>query len=239
MIWLKERDGKEHMKNVIITLLIVGVAGLVAGCGTLQGGNDDDGGEYAWEQYFGEEKESVPNAEALDEQSPESSNSRRRISSSYRLQFDDALRIDLLGIREFQEPIEERIDEEGEVSLPYLHDVKAEGKTSAELERDIRKAYISEGIYKDLNVKVIIPNQSSYYIRGEVKQPGRYPWQSGTTLSQAISSAAGRTEYSSDKVFLTRDGEVKSYDLDDIEDDPSKDVLLRPDDQIRVKRSLF
>lgn len=228
------------MKRVLLSLLACAVlCALISGCGLLNSsGSEQDG--FEWEYLFeddsagGEEDGSGgPSEDAeIDQYS-------RRPSSAYRLQFDDVVVISFLGVREFQDQIEARVDDNGEISLPYIDNVAAEGKTSSELSRHVKKQYIESGIYKDLNVRVVIPSQNSYYIRGEVKRPGGYPWKSGITLSQAISSASGVTEYASNKIILTRQGNVETFDLGDIEDDPSKDVVLRPDDQIRIKRSIF
>lgn len=228
------------MRKLLTVLACVGVAGLLAGCGTTTGG--DEGNGFEWEYLFEDDTGAAEEAQASQEggnSSQTNSQDAPRGSSPYRLKVDDTIMISLLGIREFRDTIEDRVDEEGNISLPYLEPVRAEGKTSAELERDIEQAFIEGDIYKDLSVKVVIPDQSYYYVRGEVKRPGRYPWKSGTTLSQAISSASGKTEYSSDNIYLTRGGKVKVYDLDEIEDNPDKDVILQPDDQIRIKRSIF
>lgn len=232
--------GIAHMKRLYIgTYIALAVVLMLSGCGMLR--PDQGGNEFEWEYLF-DEQDAAEGAGALDdplEAVDEGDLGSRRISSAYELQFDDTVVVSLLGLREFREPIETTIDENGEISMPYIDDVKAEGKTSSELADYIKDLYIENGIYKDLNVKVMIPSQNSYYIRGEVKRPGGYPWKSGITLSQAISSAAGVTEYASSKVYLTRRGEVQQFDIRDIEKDPSMDVLLRPDDQIRVKRSIF
>jgi len=228
------------MRSVHLVLVVLMVLALFSGCGLLKPGSEGD--EFEWEYLFDDgPKEADGSKAAIDEQDAFSGQGgdNRRSSAAYRLQFDDAVVISLLGIREFQNQIEAKIDENGEISMPYIDNVKAEGKTSSELAKHIKNTYIEKGIYKDLNVKVIIPSQNSYYIRGEVKRPGGYPWKSGITLSQALAAAAGITEYASSKVILTRQGQVQTFDIDDIEEDPSKDIVLRPDDQIRVKRSIF
>lgn len=228
------------MKIVYAGLVLVMALALLSGCGLLKPSSGGD--RFEWEYLFedgsgaGEDsREKIQEKDAISGRNGD----YRRTSAAYRLQFDDVVSISLLGIREFQNQIEARVDDNGEISMPYIDNVKAEGKTSSELGKHIKNLYIEKGIYKDLNVRVIIPSQNSYYIRGEVKRPGGYPWKSGITLSQAISSAAGITEYASDKVILTRKGQVETFDIGDIEKNPSKDIVLRPDDQIRVKRSIF
>jgi len=231
------------MRRILLAVFAgIVLAVFASGCGMFKG-SESDGDGFAWEYLFDDDGSGSASGSAqaagANSQEGNATEDVRRSSAAYRLQFDDAVAVTLLGVREFQNSIESRVDENGEISMPYIDNVQAEGKTSSELASHIKKLYIDNGIYKNLNVKVIIPSQSAYYIRGEVKRPGSYPWKSGLTLSQAISSAAGITEYASNKIILTRQGEVVEYDLREIENDPSKDIVLRPDDQIRIGRSIF
>ncbi len=216
------------MNRFILSILTVTLL-FSAGCGIFRG---DDGTqrEFEWEHLFEAPGEST---------AQDTMGSGRRVSAAYRLQFDDTVIVSLLGVREFRDQIQARVDENGEITLPYIENVRAEGLTSAELASLIRDTYIEKDIYRNLNVQVVIPDQNSFYIRGEVRRPGMFPWRPGITLSQAISSAAGVTEYASNRVYLTRRGTVETFDLREIERDPSKDILLEPDDQIRVRRSIF
>jgi polysaccharide export outer membrane protein len=46
-----------------------------------------------------------------------------------------------------------------------------------------------------------------FYIHGEVKKPGGYPYQPGMTVNQAIALAGGLTERASqDKIAISREG---------------------------------
>lgn len=218
------------MNRFIILVLTFAVL-FTAGCGIFRGG-DQGQSQFEWEYLFEENGGTTP-------QNQDAMGTGRRISAAYRLQFDDTVTISLLGVREFRDQIQARVDENGEITLPYIENIRAEGLTSAELASIIRETYIEKEIYRNLNVQVVIPDQNSFYIRGEVRRPGMFPWRPGITLSQAISSAAGVTEYASNRVYLTRRGTVETFDLREIERDPSKDVLLEPDDQIRVRRSIF
>ena len=132
------------------------------------------------------------------------------------------------------------MDEEGNVSLPYLDDpIPAAGKSPLQLERDIRGAYLGNRIYRHVSVNVTAPAQS-YFIRGEIRSPGRYPLTSGVTIMQAVAAAGGYTDYSSRRrVRLIRDGERTRLNLRSIERNPENDMELRNGDVIIVPRSMF
>jgi polysaccharide export outer membrane protein len=131
------------------------------------------------------------------------------------------------------------IDESGYVSLPYLNMVKAAGKSASELERDIRGLYLQRQIYRDISVNVVLPSQG-YYVRGEVKQPGRYPLVSGLTLVQALAAAGGYTEFANTrKVKLLRGGDTTLHDIRELEQHPEDDVPIKVGDVIVVPRSVW
>ena len=157
----------------------------------------------------------------------------------YRLRYGDPVIIFLRGILPKDDQIEEIVDERGYVTLPYIDDVLAAGRTSSELEREIQRIYIERQIYRAITVSVVSPSQS-FFVQGEVRQPQRYPLVSGTTVLQAIAAAGGYTEYAdSKKVSLTRGRDVKVINMRDVERNPQQDLSVESGDVIRVPRSIF
>ena len=160
------------------------------------------------------------------------------ISSAYQLRPADRIVVTLRGIPT-EEQIEDVVDERGYITLPYLDEIMAAGRTGSELERAIRSAYIDGKIYKNITVNVILPEQT-YYVRGEVKTPGRYPLSSGVTILQAIAVAGGFTDFANaKKVKVVRGGKYFFVDTKDLERKPEKDVSVEAGDVIRVYRSVF
>ena len=156
----------------------------------------------------------------------------------YELQSGDAL---LVSIQVFPTPQqhEDIIDEDGMITLPYLGNMKAAGKTSSTLERDIAQAYQDAEIYKIITVKVVVPTHS-YYVRGEVKKPGRFQLTSdGVSILQAIASAGGYTEYAKRSVILIRNGKSYPISTKELDRHPEKDWPLLPGDVLTVERSYF
>lgn len=157
----------------------------------------------------------------------------------YRLKPMDPITITMSGIPEQQKMIEEVVDEKGCINLTHIGTIEVVGCTASELEDKIERAYIEGDIYRNVNINVMMHSQS-FYVRGEVKMPGRYPLTTGTTLLQAISSAKGYTEYANQKkIILIRNGKKYRYDGEDLESNPQDDIKIEPGDLIRVERSII
>ena len=163
----------------------------------------------------------------------------RGATYSYLLQKGDPLVIHLRGIYPQDQEVEDIIDDNGNVTLPFLGDILAAGRPTSELESYIRDRYISGGYYRNITVSVVMP-QRTYFIRGEVRAPGRFPVVGGLTMLQAIAAAGGYTEFAnSKKVNLIRGGRTTTFNMRDIERRPEQDIRLESGDVIVVERSLF
>ena len=158
---------------------------------------------------------------------------------AYLLKVGDVIQIFLRGIPT-SDAIEDVIDENGNVSLPLINEVRAAGMTAAELERNIRGIYLDQDIYRNIAVTVVVPTRY-YFIQGEIRGPGRFQLVSATRVSQAIAGAGGYTEYANGQVVVKRGGKIVKTirNAKRLERTPEDDVLLEPDDIIEVKRSLW
>jgi polysaccharide export outer membrane protein len=129
---------------------------------------------------------------------------------------------------------EYEIDGSGSVSIPLAGRIKASGLTTRQLERAIASA-LSKGIVRDPRVNVDIALYRPYYIMGEVKKSGEYPYKSGLTVLDAVASAGGYTYRANEsKVVLRRAGSTveEIYPLD-------APVLVFPGDNIRIPERWF
>ena len=157
---------------------------------------------------------------------------------AYRLRIGDAIAVYLRGIPR-EQSLEMVIDEHGSISLPFLEPLKAAGLTSSDLEQVIHDAYVPN-YYKQITVNILVPSQS-YYVKGAVRSPGRFPIiRGGMTLLQAIATAGGFTDYANPKnVRILRGGDSEEYSVKEIEKDPDKDVPVIAGDLIVVRRRLL
>ena len=133
---------------------------------------------------------------------------------------------------------EETIKEDGTITLQLIGSVKASGLTAGQLQSKIHDLYVPKYFVR-LNV-VVKPGDLVYYVRGEVKNPGRQLYIGETTVTKAITSASDFTDFASHKVWLIRaNGHRLKVDVDKALEDPSLDPQVYPGDQVVVPRRIF
>lgn len=154
------------------------------------------------------------------------------------LQIGDVVKITLSGPPDMDSelPAEQKVKENGTVSLKYIGSVKAVGLTAGQLEKAIHDAYVPK-FYKHISVVVVADNQF-FYVSGEVKNPNRHPHVSELTVTKAIASAGGFTDFAKrSKVTITRlAGKQETIDCDKVLKDPTLDLPVYPGDKIHVPR---
>ena len=137
-------------------------------------------------------------------------------------------------------PHEERIKEDGTVTLSLIGSVKAVGKTPGQLQKDIRDLYVPAYFGPSLNITVKA-QERYFYVGGEVKANGRYPWVEGMTAVKAIQNAGGLTDYANHKkVRITRQsGKQLTVNYDKALENPALDIPVYPDDSINVPKKIW
>lgn len=161
-----------------------------------------------------------------------------RVVQGYRLRQGDQIAVSLRGVPEPSD-YEFIIPDDGYIYMPYITPVQVKGLTISELQRLIHSRYVEEQIYRQLSVNVLMPTQH-YFVRGEVRQPGRFPLSSGMTVLKAIAAAGGYTEFANPRrVEVIRAGETISGNARQMEQNPEEDFLVQAGDVIIVRRSIF
>jgi polysaccharide export outer membrane protein len=167
---------------------------------------------------------------------PASAQVQTRTSAStadnYVLGPNDRVRLKVYGEPDIAGEYE--IDSTGQVSIPLAGHIRAAGLTTRELERSISSA-LSKGIVRDPRVNVEVALYRPYYILGEVKKSGEYPYRLGLTVMDAIASAGGFTYRANEnKVYLRRAGTTAEevYALD-------APIQVLPGDNIRIPERYF
>jgi polysaccharide export outer membrane protein len=152
--------------------------------------------------------------------------------SDYRLDAGDRIRLVVYG-----EPNltgEFGVDGAGRMGVPLVGTMRAGGLTAAELEDRI-VARLSPEYLKDPKVTVEIIGYRPFYIVGEVKSPGSYPYVSGMTAINAVALAGGftyrarETEFVIDRALKGKPGQIAAG--------PGSEVL--PGDVIIVPERFF
>jgi len=153
-------------------------------------------------------------------------------AESYVLGPNDRVRLKVYGEPDIAGEYE--VDNNGNVSIPLAGHIRAAGLTTRQLERSIASA-LSKGIVRDPRVNVEIALYRPYYILGEVKKGGEYPYRLGLTVMDAVASAGGFTYRANEnKVYLRRSGagveEVHALDAP---------IPVFPGDNIRIPERYF
>ncbi len=84
------------------------------------------------------------------------------------------------------------VDGAGRVTLPLIGQMDVLGLTAPEVETAVT-ARLMPDYLKNPRVSVQVLTYRPFYIIGEVKQPGGYPYVSGLTVVQAVALAGGFT----------------------------------------------
>jgi protein involved in polysaccharide export with SLBB domain len=134
---------------------------------------------------------------------------------------------------------EERVQEDGTITLPLIGAVRAAGKTPGDLQKEIHDLYVPK-FYVRLTVTVK-SQELIYYVGGEVKSPGRQQYLGETTVTKAIQSAGDFTDFAKKtRVMLTRaDGKTITVNCVKALKDPKLDLPVFPNDKITVPRTVW
>ena len=126
---------------------------------------------------------------------------------------------------------EQRIGENGMISLPLGRSVEAAGKTKSEMEEAIRKVYVP-GLYHRMTVVVELEDRY-YFVKGEVKTPGQLRYTGSITILKAITAAGDYTQFADrGHVRLVRNDETYRVNHENF------DLPVHPGDTIIVDRRL-
>lgn len=127
-----------------------------------------------------------------------------------------------------------RVPTNGIVSMPLLGNIIVENSTVHELETKVANA-LRQGYLKSPNVTVNILEYRPFFINGEVRKPGAYPYVDGLTVRKAITLAGGATERASYKKIdlIHEGGDENAKTIVDLE------THLMPGDVLTIGESLF
>jgi len=156
-----------------------------------------------------------------------------------RLHVGDTIIISFDGLPDPIPSQEKTINEDGTITLADIGSVSAAGQTTGDLEALIYVQYVPK-YYKHLTVTVKAGDRV-FYVNGEVGNKGRQVYVGQITVTKAITSAGGFTEFANRKnVLLIRtNGQRYKIDCERIMQGEAPDPPVYPGDQIEVKRRLL
>ena len=152
---------------------------------------------------------------------------------SYRLGSGDKVKLTVYGENDLGG--EYLVDGGGQVQLPLLGQVPAVGMTVHDFETSVGSKFVSEGYLKDPRVSVEVLNYRPFYIIGEVKNPGQYPYVNGMNALNAVALAGGYTYRADEKdVYIRKNGSSKEQEVP-----ADQTTRVNPGDIIRVDERIF
>ncbi|MCM2678218.1 polysaccharide biosynthesis/export family protein [Echinimonas agarilytica] len=152
--------------------------------------------------------------------------------NSYRLNTGDTVAIVVFGEDDLQ--LQATLGQKGTFNYPYLGTVKASGMTVDEL-----SDHIANGLRGDYllnpSVHVSVEAYRSFFIHGQVSDPGAYAYRPNLTIERAVTLASGFTERASrSNIIIKRLREGRQIEID-----AELNTKVKPGDAVYVKQSLF
>ncbi len=150
----------------------------------------------------------------------------------YRLGSGDELRVIVFGEDDLSGKF--KVSSTGNVSLPLIGQVNAADRTLSEFEEDV-ESRLRDGYLIDPRVSTEVLNYRPFYIYGEVKQGGEFPYVNGMNVLNAIALAEGYSYRANTKrVFITRKGILEEKEFP-----ASQLTKVLPGDVLRVPERFF
>lgn len=151
----------------------------------------------------------------------------------YRLGINEEVRVITFGQEQLTGQF--RINDQGDIAVPLLGAIAADGLTTTELKKSIEARLKQKDLLDKPDVSVDIMSYRPVFILGEVSKPGQYPYQPGMTVLTAVAIAGGFTyravtDYAS--ILRTADGHATEGLV-------ARNVLVRPGDVIDIYERHF
>lgn len=126
-------------------------------------------------------------------------------SADYRIVAGDKLNVQVYKDAQLSQVLQVRPD--GKITLPLVGDVRAEGRTSAELRDSLvesLKEYNNNPVVTVIVVETVPP---VFYVMGEVNAPGTLPIKGQISAVQALAMAGGFKDFAKKKdIIIQRKG---------------------------------
>jgi protein involved in polysaccharide export with SLBB domain len=154
------------------------------------------------------------------------------LMSHYELGAGDKIRISVY--REPDLTLEVELTDAGTIIFPFLGEMNVKGLTVGKLKDKITQG-LNGRYLKDPSVSVSVLEYREFFVNGEVKKPGAFPYLPGLTVQRAISIAGGFTERASQSsVLLEREKDANREGIE-----VELNTPIAPGDVVIVEESFF
>ncbi|MBJ7538117.1 polysaccharide biosynthesis/export family protein [Marinomonas transparens] len=124
-----------------------------------------------------------------------------------------------------------KIDSSGIINFPFIGEVKTLNKSTKEVSKNI-SSRLRNGYFVNPEVHVSIVEYRPFYINGQVKKPGGFPYQPNITVSMGIALAGGLTDRASKSNWFIKKPSNKKYKV-------TGESFLFPGDILIIDQSFF
>ena len=153
-------------------------------------------------------------------------------ATAYRLGTGDLLRVTVFGHDDLSG--EFQVSSTGDIAMPLIGKVLARDRTPQELEQRVI-AKLKPDYLKNPQVSIEVLNYRPFYIIGEVRRPGSYPYVNGMTVVNAVAMAGGFTyRAKEEELFITRANDPSKTKVP-----ASQGTSVLPGDVIEIPERFF
>ncbi len=153
-------------------------------------------------------------------------------NDNYELDTGDRIRVSVFEQRNLSRIY--TVDAGGFISVPLIGSISVRGETTSMVERSIANS-LSQKYIKDPKVSVEINTYRPFYILGQVRNSGSFPFVNGMTVRSAVAVAGGYTARANKrKVMLTRRLNKKR-----ITTYVQPGYYIRPGDTLEIRERFF
>jgi polysaccharide export outer membrane protein len=157
---------------------------------------------------------------------------RAQFNAPYLLASGDRVRVIVFGQDNLSNSFS--VDGAGNISMPLIGRVLAQGLTTADLERVVEQR-LRNGFVREPRVSIEVEAYRPFFVLGEVTTAGQYPFVNGMTVQDAVAVAGGFTPRGSQgDVDITRmvNGRPQTFAA-------PQTFPVRPGDTIAVRERFF
>jgi polysaccharide biosynthesis/export protein VpsN len=142
---------------------------------------------------------------------------------------------DTIRISVYQEvdlSVTAEISQQGFIDMPLLGSVKMTGLTQQSAKEHLEQL-LRDGYLVSPSVSITVDSYRPFFIYGEVRNPGSYPYQPDITLEQAIALSGGLLDRASRSKWHIQRGVDKATFV------AKSDTIILPGDVIKIDKSFF
>jgi protein involved in polysaccharide export with SLBB domain len=157
---------------------------------------------------------------------------RAQAAAAYRLGSGDKVRVTVFNEKDLSGDFD--VNDQGLIALSLIGQVKVGGLTLSEAQTVITQMYGKDYLVNPrVNVEVL--NYRPFFILGEVKSPGSYPFVNGMTVVNAVALAGGYTPRANKNHIVIKRASNPGAGEQEVQEDGA----VLPGDIIRVPERFF